>query len=101
MPYELQRPGTSVPYSCDFGVYLDGAGSPSDTILTASWSITPVSDGSPTEPTLHTQSIDGTNRIATTFVRNPERGEVYALIAQINTAQGLTDRRTITIRGGP
>lgn len=101
MPYELQRPGTKVPYSCDFGDYLDGSGSPSDTILTASWTITPQSAGSPTEPVLSQESIDNSARIATVFVENPERGQVYALTVEINTAMGLRARRTITIRGGP
>lgn len=101
MPYELQRPGTNVPYSCDFGDYLDAAGSPSDTILTATWTIAPVTSGSPTEPILSQQSIDLTGRIATVFVENPQRGEVYALTVEISTEQGLRDRRTITIRGGP
>lgn len=101
MPYELQRPGTKVPYSCDFGAYLDTGGSPSDTIATANWSITPTTGTSPTEPILSQQSVDLTGRIATVFVENPQRGEVYALTVEITTNQGVRDRRTITIRGGP
>ena len=101
MPYQLQRPGTNVSYSFDFGDYLDAAGSPPDTILTADWSITPATSGSPTEPILSQQSIDITGRIATVFVENPHRGEVYALSVEITTQLGLRDRRTITIRGGP
>lgn len=101
MPFELQRPGTKVPYSCDFGDYLDAAGSPSDTIASASWTITPVSSGSPTEPVLSQQTLDLTGRTASVFVENPARGEVYALTVEITTNQGLRDRRTITIRGGP
>lgn len=101
MPYELQRPGTKVPYSCDFGDYLDVAGSPSDSLISATWSISPLSDGSPSEPSLSQQAIDLTGRIATVFVENPHRGEVYALTVEVTTQQGLRDRRTITIRGGP
>ena len=101
MPYELQRPGTKVSYSCDFGDYLDSGGSPSDRILTASWTIAPTTSDSPTEPILSQQSIDVGGRIATVFVENPHRGEVYALTVEITTQLGLRDRRTITIRGGP
>lgn len=101
MPYELQRPRTKVSYSCDFGDYLDAAGSPADAIVSAAWTITPVTGDSPSEPVLSQESIDITGRIATVFVENPQRFEVYALTVEITTEQGLRDRRTITIRGGP
>jgi hypothetical protein len=101
MSYQLQRPGTKVSYSYDFGGDLDAAGSPSDTIVSANWTIAPTTSDSPTEPVLSQQSVDSSGRIATVLVENPHRGEVYALTVEIITEQGLRDRRTITIRCGP
>ena len=95
MPYLLIDPGEKLDYSCDWAAFLDDAGSPSDTIGTSSWSITPQS-GSPLQPNLSGSLLSGTK--TTVFVDSALRGEVYLLTNRVTTAQGRTAERSITIR---
>ncbi len=94
--YLLIDPQETLDYTHDWGPFMDESGSPSDTILSSSWEITPLNAGSPTEPVLSgsTNTVDRT----TILVANCEVGKVYRLTNTVVTAQGRTPERTTILR---
>ncbi len=92
MPYKLIDPSEVLDYTCDWSVFLDDGGSPSDTILTSSWTVTQA--GSPV-PDITSET--NTTNSATAFLGGCTLGEVYRLSNKIVTAQGRTAERTITL----
>ena len=94
MPYQLIVESANLDYTCDWQAYLDDSGSPSDSIASSAWTITPQSS-SPPAPALSQSSNTATT--TTVFVSGCQRGQVYRLINRITTAQGRTDERTITL----
>ncbi len=96
MPYVPIDPGEKLDYTIDWGDFVDEGGSPSDTISSASWSIDPLNDGSPSEPVLSGET--NTVSTATVFVNGCLAGQVYRLTSRIVTAQGRTAERSITLR---
>ena len=96
MPYVLIDPQETLDYSCDWSLLLDDVGSPSDTIDTSTWSITPQL-GSPQAPDL--SGATEANGIATIKVTNAGPiGSVYRLSNKVVTAQGRTAERSVTLR---
>ncbi|MFQ6016770.1 MAG: hypothetical protein ACE5KF_01115 [Kiloniellaceae bacterium] len=95
MPYLLIDPAETLDYTCDWSAFLDDGGSPSDTISTSSWRITPQT-GSPQAPDL--SGATNTTSTATIKVTGAALGQVYLLSNKIVTAQGLTAERSITLR---
>ena len=98
MPYVLQDPGEKVDYTFDWTNWLEESGSPSDTITAAVWDISPINDGSPTEPALSGDAINGV--YTTVFVNGVLRGGVYRLTCRATTGMGRIAEQSITIRGG-
>ncbi len=94
--YLLIDPQETLDYTFDWGPFMDESGSPSDTILSSAWAITPANAGSPSEPVLSgdTKTADTT----TTLVANCAVGQVYRLTNTVVTAQGRTAERTLTLR---
>ncbi len=95
MTYLLIDPDETLDYTCDWSAWLDDGGSPSDTISTSSWAITP-QEASPEAPTLSSES--NTTNSATVFVSTCVRGALYQLTNRIVTAAGRTAERSITLR---
>ena len=95
MAYVLIDPSEDLDYTFDYGPFVDDGGSPSDTILTSAWVITPQS-GSPQTPDLH--SAANTVDTTTIFVKNPTVGEIYRLTNTVVTNDGRTAQRSLTIR---
>ncbi len=95
MPYLPIDPGETLDYTCDWSAFLDDGGSPSDSIATSSWTITP-QEASPVIPTLAGEI--NTVNTATVFVSNAVYGQVYQLTNRIVTAGGRTAERSITLQ---
>ncbi len=95
MTYPLIDPSEDLDYTFDYGPFVDDGGSPSDTILTSKWVITPQS-GSPQTPDLH--SAAKTADTTTIFVKNATVGEIYRLTNTVTTNDGRTAQRSLTIR---
>lgn len=95
MPYLLIDPDEVLDYTCDWGPFVDDGGSPSDTITTSTWTITP-QPGSPQLPDLSSSS--NTVDTTTIFVTGAVYGQVYQLTNKIVTAQGRTAERSITLQ---
>lgn len=95
MPYVLIDPQETLDYSCDWSIFLDDVGSPSDTIDTSQWSIFP-QEGSPQAPDL--SGALNSNGITTIKVTNALVGQVYRLSNKVVTAQGRTAERSVTLR---
>ena len=93
MAYLLIDPGETLDYTCDWEVFLEEGGSPSDTISTSAWKID--GGGSPA-PSL--TSASNTVDSATIFVAGCEPGQVYRLTNTITTAQARTAERSVTLR---
>ncbi len=98
MPLELIRPGEKQDYTCDWATFLAGTGSPTDTIASTSWTISP-QEGSPIQPILSDESNTATT--ATIWVDDCVWGEIYTLTNTITTAAGREHVRKITLRCGP
>lgn len=96
MPYLLIDPQETLDYTFDWSSFLDDTGSPSDTIGSSSWAISPQEAGSPSEPVLASES--NTTITATVFVSNCAAGGIYQLTNAVVTAQGRTAERSITLR---
>ena len=96
MPYLLIDPQETLDYTFVWSSFLDDTGSPSDTIGSSSWAISPQEAGSPSEPVLDSQS--NTITTATVFVSNCAAGGIYQLTNAVVTAQGRTAERSITLR---
>lgn len=94
--YHLIDPQEVLDYTFDWSNFLDDAGSPSDTISTSSWAITPQEPGSPSEPVLSGNS--NTVNMATVFVAGCGAGGLYQRTNTVVTAQGRTAERSITLR---
>lgn len=94
--YLLIDPQENLDYPFDWGPFLDEMGSPSDSILTSDFSISPMNDGSPSEPVLSGKVT--TVDISTILVSNCLVGKLYRLSNLIRTAQGRTAQRTIVLR---
>lgn len=88
-------PDETLDYTCSWSTWLDDGGSPSDTISSSSWAITP-QEASPTAPELSSES--NTTNSATVFVSNCVRGQVYDLTNKIVTAAGRTAERSMKLR---
>ncbi len=97
MPYLPEAPGEELDWTCDWAAELDDVGSPSDTISTSAWAVTP-QEGSPQQPDLKTASVTGTK--TTIFLYNCVRGQIYQLTNTVVTGQGRTFKRSITVRCG-
>lgn len=95
MPYLLIDPDEKLDYTCDWSAFLDDGGSPSDTISTSSWAITP-QEASPVAPTLSGET--NTVNTTTVFVSGAVYGQVYLLTNRIVTGQGRTAERSITLQ---
>lgn len=95
MAYVLQDPSDVLDWTFDHATFLDDGGSPSDTISTSSWSVSP-SSGSPATPTV--ASASNTATTATVFVSGLERGGIYQVANTIVTLGGRTLQRSITVR---
>ena len=94
MPYKLIDPNADVDYPFDWRPFLDDGGSPSDTIDTSEWIITPQTE-SPQQPDMHgAYNIGGITAI---FVRGCIEGQTYRLTNRVVTTQGRTDDRSITL----
>lgn len=90
----LHDPGEKLDYALDWGDFLDDSGSPSDTIISSTWTVDPLHSAvSPnlTAPTFST-------RITVVFVDSPVLGQIYLLTNQITTNGGRRAERSITIR---
>lgn len=98
MPFVLQDPGETLDYSFDWTDFLAEGGSPQDTIASASWFITPLNDGSPTEPAISNEAASGVT--TTCFVNGVLAGVVYRLYCRATTSQGRISEQSITVRGG-
>ena len=96
MPYKLIDPDEKLDYPFDWGAFVDDGGSPSDTITTSTWTITPQT-GSPQAPELSGADIP-TVDTTVIFVREAIYGQVYQLTNRIVTAQGRTAERSITLQ---
>lgn len=95
MPYLLIDPDETLDYARDWSGFLDDGGSPSDSILSATWTITP-QEASPQAPVLSNPSNTATT--AKVFVTGAVYGQVYRLANRIVTAQGRAAERSITLR---
>ncbi len=95
MPYLLIDPDETLDYTRDWSTFLDDGGSPSDSILSATWTITP-QEASPQAPVLSDPSNTATT--AKVFVSGAVYGQVYRLANRIVTAQGRAAERSITLR---
>lgn len=94
MPYKLLDPNEDADYVCDWNLYLDDAGSPSDTIASSSWIVLPQSE-SPQRPDLHGTFNSG--GITAIFINEGIEGQTYRLTNRIVTAQGRTADRSFTL----
>jgi hypothetical protein len=93
MPYILADPSSVLDFEHDWTTsWLDDTGSPTDTITSRQWSITPVHGDSPTAPVL----VGDTSAVV--FVSGMRAGYVYRLTEHIVTASAREDDRTIMIR---
>ena len=92
----LIDPNEVLDYTCDWSTFLDDGGSPSDTIDTSAWEITPIDDGSPTSPVLTSQT--NTTNSTTVFGSNAVYGQVYRLTNRIVTSSGRTADRSWTLQ---
>ena len=90
MPYRLIDPDETLDYSCDWAVFLADSGSPSDSIATSVWSVTP------SGPVLSNDVTSGA--VTTVFISAAQAGRVYRLTNRITTAQGRTADRSWTLR---
>jgi hypothetical protein len=92
MVYLLVDPNSKLNFSFDWTDWLasGSSGSPTDTIASRQWSISP-SGGSP-QPTLTGDTTD------VVFVEGLEAGKIYALTEHVVTAAGIEDDRTIVLR---
>ena len=92
MAYELVDPQSKLSWSHDWNDWLTSTseGSPTDTIASRQWTITPPA-GSPA-PTLTGDTSD------VVIVEGLEAGNVYRLTEHIVTVAGLEDERTIVLR---
>ncbi len=95
MPYLLIDPSETLDYTCDWSDMLDDVGSPSDTISSSTWAVTP-QEGSPQQPDI--KSSTNTATTTTIFLYNCVRGGVYQVTNTIVTGQGRTHERSITVR---
>jgi hypothetical protein len=95
MPYVLIDPGETLDYTFDWSDSLDDGASPTDTIATSSWSITP-QEASPTAPVLSNERQ--TANTATVFVAGAGFGRLYRLTNRIVTAQGRTAERSVVLQ---
>ena len=95
MSYRLIDPQDTTDWTCDWSVFLDDVGSPSDVISTSSWSITP-QVGSPQAPDLSNSRISGAK--TTIDVTGAVLGQVYRLSNTITTVQGRTKDESFTLR---
>ena len=96
MPHEIQRPGSKLDYTCNWETWLGDAGSPSDTISSSTWSVSP-DDGSPS-PVISDESIAGDT--TTAWLSELEEGNVYRLRNHVTSAQGREVDRDFTVRCG-
>jgi hypothetical protein len=95
MAYLLADPSSTLNYSFDWETsWLPSGtiGSPTDTIASRLWTITPPNPGSPNTPTLVGETTD------VVFVSGLLAGYVYRLVERVTTVAGITDDRTIVIR---
>ena len=98
MPYILMDPGELLDFTFSWEPFLEEGGSPSDTLLSASWSITPANAGSPSEPAITGELVSGV--LTTCFVNGVLRGVVYRLTCRATTSMGRISEQSITLRGG-
>ena len=95
MPFVVQTPDSILDWSFNWALFLDDVGSPSDTINTSVWEITP-EPGSPISDVIFDDDIVGAK--TTVSVQNLQPGVIYMLSNEITTAQGRKRDRRITIR---
>ena len=93
--YFLIDPGANVDYTMNWEDFFEDSGSPTDSISTSTWSVTP-QEGSPLVPTLSNDSNTATT--TTTFIADCQVGVLYQLTNRIVTTLGRTDERSITLR---
>lgn len=99
MAYRLIDPQADIRHAIDWTDFLEILGSPTDTIATSTWEITPIDEASPERPSLSNAAIIGTNSNVTIVqVLGCTRGRVYRLTNTIITTFGETDQRSITLR---
>ena len=96
MSYVLIDPHETLDYTCDWSIFLDDGGSPSDTVTASSWEVSPVSEDSPSEPVL--SGATNTTNSTTVFISNCREGAIYTLTSRIQTLQGRTADRSIVHR---
>lgn len=94
MPLVLVDPQSVLNFAHDWGDFLSSGvdGSPSDTIASRQWSISPLNGTSPETPTL----VGDTSDIV--FVVGLLPGRVYHLTEHILTDAGVEADRTIVLR---
>jgi hypothetical protein len=93
--YRLIDPNERLDFSLNWSDFLDDSGSPSDTIVSSVWSVTP-QEASPTIPLLTDNGF--TVAVTSVFIEDCRRAEVYLLTNRITTACGRTADRSVTIR---
>lgn len=96
MPYVLIDPQDKLSYTFDWSSFLDDAGSPSDTVSSAIWTVTPQTTDSPTEPVLSTDTTTVTT--TTVCISNCIAGQIYTLACKMTTGLGQVHEQTVTLR---
>ena len=89
MAYLLIGPGETLNFTCEWSNELEAA-SPSDSIANSAWAI------SPSGPSLSDAVVSDTR--TTINVSNCTVGRVYRLTNTVETTQGLTAERSISVR---
>jgi hypothetical protein len=95
MALVLADPSSKLNYSFDWSTYWlpsGVGGSPTDTIASRLWTISPSNPGSPSTPTLVGETTD------VVFVSGLQAGMVYRLVEHVVTYAGVEDDRSIVIR---
>jgi hypothetical protein len=95
LAYILADPSSTLNYSFDWATaWLPSGvgGSPTDTIASRQWIISPLNGTSPETPTLTGDTTD------IVFVEGLLPGRVYRLVEEVLTAAGVRDQRSIVLR---
>ena len=94
--YKLIRPGEDLDYAFDYRAEADDAGSPSDTISSSSWSVTPQADASPTAPKLSDGAFSGV--LASVRITDCTAGNIYRLTNTVVWSSGIITKKTVVLR---
>lgn len=94
--YKAIKPGEELDYSFNHQEEADDVGSPSDTISTSTWAVTPQDDASPEAPALSNDTIDGV--VTSVVISGCTAGNVYRLTNTVTWATGIVTKKTVVLR---